>query len=235
MRSFIVMAMFTASLAHADWGQYEEKRDLHLDADGISELVIDAGPGSLRVNGNADASAIHVIATIQVDENDEEKARDVIRKRMTLALEDEGGSAKLTSHFKGGYWGSADGAVALEVEMPATMALSVDDGSGSIVIRDLASDVSVLDGSGSLKVYDVGAVDVDDGSGSIEVIGAGGDVKIVDGSGSITVEQVRGSVTINDGSGSIHVRDVDNDVVIEEDGSGGVSVANVRGDVISDG
>ena len=234
MRSFIVMAMFVSSFAHADWGQYEEKRDLRLDTDGISELVIDAGPGSLKVNGDESATAIHVTATIQVDEDDEDKARDIIRKRMTLTLEDEGGTARLVSHFKGGYWGNGDGAVALEVVMPAGVALSVDDGSGSIVIRNLKSDVSVVDGSGSLKVYDVGAVDVDDGSGSIEVVGAGGDVDIVDGSGSITIEQVQGSVTINDGSGSIHVRDVEKDVHIEEDGSGSVSVANVRGDVLAD-
>ena len=235
MRSFIVMGMFVTSLAHADWGQYEEKRDLHLSTDGISSLTVDAGPGSLRVNGSASASAIHVVATIQVDEDNEDKAKEIIRERMTLTLEEEGDSAVLVSHFKGGYWGKGDGAVALEIEVPDSLAVEIDDGSGSIVIRDMTSEVSVVDGSGSLKIYGAGPVDVDDGSGSIEIIGAGDDVKIVDGSGSIKVEKVLGSVTINDGSGSIQVKDVENDVVIEEDGSGSVSVANVRGDVVADG
>ena len=229
MRSFIVMGMFAASIAHADWGDYQEKRDLRVDAAGVTDFVIDAGPGSLKVRGDDDAIAIVVVATIQVDENDDAKAKEIIRERMTLTLERDGDSAKLVSHFKGGYWGNADGAVALEVEMPAGIPLGIDDGSGSITVKDLTADVRVTDGSGSLKIHDVGAIDVEDGSGSIEIVGAGGDVSIVDGSGSIRVREVRGTVTINDGSGSIRVEDVDNDVIIEEDGSGGVSVADVRG------
>lgn len=235
MRSFIVMGMFAASIAHADWGDYEEKRDLRLDAAGVTHFSVDAGPGSLKVRGNESAAAIVVVAIVQVDENDEDKAKEIIRERMTLTLERDGDSAQLVSHFKGGYWGNGDGAVALEIEMPAGIPLRIDDGSGSITVEDLTADVSVTDGSGSLKIHDVGAIEVDDGSGSIEIIGAGGDVSIVDGSGSIRVREVRGTVTIHDGSGSIQVEDVDNDVVIEEAGSGSVSVADVRGNYEQDG
>ena len=49
MRSIIVMAMFVASLAWADSSNYEEVRDMGLDADGVSLLSIKAGAGSLDV------------------------------------------------------------------------------------------------------------------------------------------------------------------------------------------
>jgi len=231
MRSFIVMAMFAASLAHAGWLNYEEVREFEIEAAGVSDFFIDAGAGSMTVIGVANADSIRVTATIQVDESNDDKAREFIEKRLTLSLERTGDRAVLQSFFKNGDWGSADGSVALEVVMPAGIPLRVDDGSGSIVIEDINADVEVDDGSGSLKIYNVAAVDIDDGSGSINIKGASGDVNIVDGSGSITVSNVGGTVTIDDGSGSINISDVEKDLIIKEDGSGGLSVSNVRGAV----
>jgi hypothetical protein len=231
MRSFIVMAMFSASLAHASWSEYEEVRNLEVDAGGVSEFFIDAGAGSLTVNGDAGAKLIEVTATIQVDTGDEEKAHKAISKRLTLTLEKNGDRATLKSFFDNGMWGGTDGSIMLEITMPTGIALHVDDGSGSIVIEDVEADVEIDDGSGSIKIYNVGAIDIDDGSGSIDIRNASGDVVIVDGSGSIKVEAVNGSVTIDDGSGSISVDDIENDLIIVEDGSGGVSVSNVRGNV----
>ncbi len=49
MRSFIVLAMFTASLAAAD-NDYEEQRDLGLGAGGIATVDIESGSGSLEVS-----------------------------------------------------------------------------------------------------------------------------------------------------------------------------------------
>ncbi len=231
MRSFIVMAMFSASLVHASWSDYEEVRNLEVDAGGISEFVIDAGAGSMTINGDAGAKLIEVTATIQVNTGDEEKARKAIAKRLTLTLDQNGDRATLKSFFENGMWGGTDGSVKLEITMPTGIALRIDDGSGSILIEDVEADVAIDDGSGSIRIYNVGAVDIDDGSGSIDIRNANGDVVIVDGSGSIKVEAVNGSVTIDDGSGSINVDDVENDLIIVEDGSGGVSVSDVRGNV----
>jgi len=231
MRGFIVMAMFSASLAHASWSDYEEVRNLEVDAGGVSEFFIDAGAGSLTVNGSAGAKLIEVTATIQVNTGDEEKARKAIEKRLTLTLDQKGDRATLKSFFDNGMWGGTDGSVKLEITMPTGIALRVDDGSGSIVIEDVEADVKIDDGSGSIKIYNVGAIDIEDGSGSIDIRNASGDVVIVDGSGSIKVEAVNGSVTIHDGSGSIDVNDIENDLIIVEDGSGGVSVSDVRGNV----
>lgn len=229
MRSLILMGMFAASLAQADWNDYEEVRELELDAGGVEMFRIDAGAGSLKVDG-VRGSEIRVTATIGVNTRNEDKARKAIEERMTLTLERDGDTADLVSSFDNGMFGK-NGWIALEIEMPKGMKLVVDDGSGSIVIRDTEADVVVDDGSGSLQVYNVGALEIDDGSGSIKVEGANGDVSIVDGSGSISVRGVDGSVTIDDGSGSISVADVERDLNVIEDGSGSVTVADVRGDV----
>ena len=229
MRSFIVMAMFSASLAHSSWLNYEEVRELELDAAGLDEFFIDAGAGSMTVIGEPNTNLIRVTATVQVDESNDEKAREIIADHLTLTLDRKGERAVLKSFFNNDSWGSTDGSVALEVVMPAGIPLRVDDGSGSIVIENVSASVEVDDGSGSLKIYNVGALQIDDGSGSIDIDGANGDVEIIDGSGSITVRKVRGTVTIDDGSGSINVHDVEKDLIIIEDGSGGLSVSNIHG------
>ncbi len=236
MRSFIIMGMFVASLAHAGWGNYEEVRELDLDAAGIDVLRIDAGAGSLTVEGREGADAISVVATIQVDSRDEDKARELIEEGLVLTLEKDGDRAVLRSEFEDGFWSWGDGgSVALVVEVPQGMALNVDDSSGSIKIYDTNADINIDDSSGSIQVDGAGSVRIDDGSGSIIVKRASGDVNVVDGSGSITIKDVGGSVTIDDGSGSINVSNVEKDLIIEDDGSGGLNFSNVRGTVESEG
>lgn len=234
MRSIVIMAMFVAGAAQAEWGDYEEVRDLDLDAAGLSGIFIDAGAGSMTVNGDDKAKSIKVTATIQVDAGDDDKARKIIEDRLTLSLERDGDRAVLTSLFDDRMSGDGNASVKLEVTMPTGIPLRIDDGSGSIIVEDTQSDLEIDDGSGSMKIYNVGALDIDDGSGSILVENATGDVTIVDGSGSITVSEVGGSVRIDDGSGSINVSDVEKDLIIEEDGSGSLNVSDVRGSVEAD-
>jgi DNA/RNA endonuclease YhcR with UshA esterase domain len=232
MRSFIVVAMFVASSAQAGWSDYEEVRDLDLDASGISELSIVAGAGSMDVIGVEGADRITVKATIVVPDEDEEGALRVIEKRMILSLERNGDRAELDSEFDHGLFNfGSSGYIALEVSVPQGMAVSINDGSGSIDVMDIVGDVTIDDGSGSIDVSNVANLKIDDGSGSIDVITASGDVSIVDGSGSITVKHVAGSVTVDDGSGSIRVSDVEHDLTILESGSGSVNFSDVRGTV----
>lgn len=232
MRSFIVMAMFAASLGHAGWTDYEEVRRLEIDVGKIKILSIDAGAGSMDVTGVDGLGQIAVTATIVVPDSDEADALKVIEKRMVLSLQENHGEAVLKSKFDHGFMGfSSNARIDLEVSLPQGMAVRIDDGSGSIDVNATMADVSIDDGSGSIDVSVAANVNIDDGSGSIDIRTATGDVFIVDGSGSIEVEQVGGSVTIDDGSGGIRVSDVENDLIITDDGSGGLSFSNVRGDV----
>ncbi len=235
---FVVLGMFAASFAWADGHNdytrgYSEVRDLTLDAAGLDGLSIEAGAGSLEVVGVEGADSIQVTATIQLEERNEAKARELIEERAVLTLERSGSTGELVAKFDGGWWGGS-GAIALEVQVPRGLELFVEDGSGSMKILRTGGDVAIDDGSGSIVVEGVGALIIEDGSGSIDVEDANGDVRIVDGSGSIKVHGVQGSVTVDDGSGSINVSDVEFDVIIEDDGSGGVNVSNVRGRVDAD-
>ena len=236
MRSLIVMAMFVASLASAEFGGHTEARDLQLSADGITVLELDTGAGSLKITGVVDAEDIRVSALIRIDEEDEKKIRKVIDSDMNLALEKSSDRAKLTATFDDKFWGNNDErSIDLEILMPTGIALKIDDGSGSIDISEVSADISIDDGSGSILVRTVGNLRIDDGSGSISIYAAAGDVSIDDGSGSITVEQVGGSVIIDDGSGGIDVSNVEHDLIIIDDGSGDLAVSNIRGTVKNDG
>ena len=235
MRSLIVIGMFAATLTHAAWNGYTEDRSLELDTGGVSRLGIDAGAGKLVVSGVDDESRILVKATIIFPGEDEEDAREKIEKHLRLTLDKVHDEARLIADFEQQFWGWGDSpSVDLDVRVPRGIALSVDDGSGSIEISGLDSDVWIDDGSGSISVEQVRSVVIDDGSGSIKVSGIAGDVEIEDGSGSIRVEHVGGGVRIDDGSGGIDVVDVESDLVIEDDGSGGLNASDVRGDIINE-
>ena len=222
----IIVAVFSSGVALA--GDYSEVRELSVDAAGATRLLIDAGQGSLRVRGEAGIDQVFLAATITVPGASESKARKTIERNMRLDLARDGDTVRLDSNFDQGFW-SKDGWIDLEVRMPATMALRVDDGSGSIDIADIEGDIDIDDGSGPIDIRNVGKVDIDDGSGAIEVTGARGDVFVEDGSGSIDVSRIEGSVTIDDGSGGIRVGDVSGDLVVIDAGSGGLDFDNVRG------
>ncbi len=237
MRSIIVMAMFTASLAGAAWSDYEEQRDLNLGASGIALVDIEAGAGSLEITGVSGADEISVMATIQVSDRDADNARELIESILVLTLEKQGDTAVLKAYFKQRPWNFGDSArVHLVVQMPDNLNLAVDDGSGSMQISAVAGNIEVEDGSGSITMTNVGGeVEIDDGSGSISVEGVGGDISIDDGSGGIKVRGVAGSVIIDDGSGGINVSDVEEDLIIVDDGSGGLNFSDIKGRVEKDG
>lgn len=237
MRGILLIAMFTASLAHAAWNDYIEVRDLKMDAGGIRSLAIDAGAGSLDISGDPTADAIVVIATVTVANEKADEARKIMASDMVLTLERDGDTALLKSYFESdGSWGWGEqNGIALEVRVPEHLGLAVDDGAGSMEIRDVRGDIKVDDGSGSIVMTAVGGnIELEDGSGSISINGAGDDIRIVDGSGSIRVRQVGGSVVVADGSGSIDVSDVGRDLIVEEDGSGSLRFAGVQGRVEQD-
>lgn len=235
MRTVLLISMFTASLTFAA-SDYEEERELRLDASGIHAVRVKAGAGSLEITGVAGLDQIEVDATIYVPGRDDEKAKQKIESDLVLYLEKQGDDAVLHSYFEDGGWNFGDSPhVHLTVRVPQQVGLEINDGSGSITVENVRGDIDVEDGSGSLSLADVGgSITIDDGSGSIEVAGVGGDISISDGSGSINVREVAGSVSIDDGSGGIEVIDVGQDLIIEESGSGSVRYSDIRGQVETD-
>ena len=126
------------------------------------------------------------------------------------------------------------------VEVPDTLRVEIDDGSGDIVVRSVAS-VRLSDGSGDINVENVSGdvVVEDDGSGDIamQYVGAGVEVTS-DGTGHIDVKHVGASVVVgSDGSGNITVSDIKGDFRVRQDGSGDITATDIRGDFVveSDG
>ncbi len=234
MRSLVVMAMFASSLACAAWNGYTENRDLALDADGVEILEIDSGAGSVVVTGIATSDEILAKATIRVPDDDK-GARDFLARELVLSLEKKRGKAILEAHFEDNSWFDGDSAsIDIDVSMPDSVELFIDDGSGSILVKGMRADVEIDDGSGSIDINGARSVVIDDGSGPITIIDVSGDVDVEDGSGEIRIQTVGGTVTIDDGSGSIDVRDVAQDLDIIDAGSGSVRIADVRGKVSRD-
>jgi len=231
MRTAIILVMFTASLAHAGWKDYETEREVSLDAAGLSGIEIKAGAGSLEVNGVSGGDQILVRAIIQVPDASEDKALEIIEKEMVLELQTNDDIAVLDGYFDSSGWGDSP-SMRLEVSVPERFSMDIEDSSGSIVVNDVTGNIKVDDSSGSIKMSHVGGtVSIEDGSGSINIDGVGGDVTLEDGSGSIKLSDVNGSVTIDDGSGSITIRDVAEDLIIIDDGSGSINYSNVQGTV----
>lgn len=223
----VTASMLTGCVVYADsgddgglWGSSDlqhETRTLSLSTSGIDELKADTGAGSLEIIGEAGRTSIDVTAEIYFHDADE----------IQLSLEQDGDDAELVADFNRSSYRGDSPYINLVVRVPAELEVEVNDGSGSIVMRDIAGDIDIEDGSGSINVENAGNVDIDDGSGSITVRNLSGNLNVEDGSGSMDIEQVVGKVTIDDGSGGIVVRSV-GDLKVIESGSGSLRIEDVR-------
>jgi DUF4097 and DUF4098 domain-containing protein YvlB len=181
-----------------------------VDATGAKSVEVEAGAGSLRVEGKAGLRQVQVTGT----------ARSSSQRFLT--------QIKLIAERRGDV-------VFIKADIPDSDSNRDDDYSASL---DLVIEVpqginaEVGDGSGDTKILNVGSLDASDGSGSFSVIGAAGSVRITDGSGDLTIENVGGDVKVNDGSGDITVRNVTGSFTVESDGSGGIYATDVRGSVV---
>ena len=211
---------------------------------GITRVLIHAEAGSLKVDGVPGASQVVAIGTACASDED-------FLPRMTLTARQQGSDLHIVADIPeknvifGFFQARLDFAVALPAGLPVviddssgwikvanTGALSIDDDSGSIEVRNIRGKVDIQDDSGSIDVDSVaGAVTIEDDSGEIVVKNIQGSVEIEDDSGSITVARVTGSLRVReDDSGSITAENIRGDVTVDDDGSGSIQVADVSGD-----
>lgn len=227
---WVAFAVFSTSLSAQHRCEYEDSRDLVLPVGTLDQLDIVAGSGGMIVEGRAGSSEIHVSAIFCASTQERLEALDV-------SLDASGSRGYLETSYPD--WNSRRdnqyARIDLMIEVPPSLHLRVQDGSGGIEMSGVGS-VDIEDGSGGLELEAInGDVEIDDGSGGVRIRGARGNVRIEDGSGEIDVEDVSGSVRITDGSGSIDVRRVDQNVIVDEDGSGTVDVSDVGGNLSVDG
>ena len=233
----------------------ETRQALTLPATGLTSMVIDCGAGYLKVRGQEGLERIEVSAVLHVRGIGEDGLQEFREENVVLKLEKSGTKAVLTAKIDEEFsleklFGAREAYIDLDVSLPRGLALVIDDGSGDLVVRDMAGGLEIDDGSGDVSLVGIagavkiddgsgdlslarieGDIDIEDGSGDIELKEAGGRVAIDDGSGQLDVRSVQGPVTVDDGSGDIVIDGVEKDVTIDEAGSGGVEIRNVKGKV----
>jgi len=220
---------------------FHTQKELSIDASTLSTMDIEAGSGSLVIKGQKGLTKILVTADIYTDP----KHKD--NYELTLTQSGKTGVLVAKTKSSSGLWNGNSPHINVVVHMPASLMLTVNDGSGdteisdiqgnvkindgsgSIHIENIASNVTVIDGSGQIDVYDItGSLTIDDGSGGIEVANVGGNLSINDGSGNIHVKKVTGYANINDGSGDLTVKHITGMITLD-DGSGNIYVDNAGG------
>ncbi len=220
----VLFSLVIATPLAADDCRHTAPRQVSAPSDGIRVVEVRAAAGSLVVRGVA-ASGVRATGTACSSSAD---ALDGIR----LVSSRTGDRLVIEAKMPEGSWSfgwHSQRRLDFTVELPQTLPVEIDDGSGSIEVRNVAA-VKIDDGSGSIDVRGVrGAVSIEDGSGDIDVAEAG-EVRVTDGSGSIGIETIRGGVVIDeDGSGSIEIAGVTGNVLIDDDGSGSIDVRNIAG------
>lgn len=221
----VVALSLAGSAAAQEECRYEAQRSATISTAGARSLLVEAGAGSLsvegrpgltevRVRGRACASSEALLASLDVDAD---RRGDVVRV--------------VTAEVESGFRNDEYARLHLVIEVPAGIEAEISDGSGSAEIRDLGA-TRIHDGSGALLIEDItGLLEIEDGSGEVVVLGVAGDVVVEDGSGDLRIADVRGSVSIDDGSGGIHLARVGRNARVD-DSSGDIEVDEVGGDFV---
>jgi DUF4097 and DUF4098 domain-containing protein YvlB len=250
MRSLIVLPFLIASgLATAAPCKHQAPRNLDIDPAGLRTLVLELGSSDAKVRGEAGLQRIEVRGkACASDESQLEKLQLLQGRegdRVTVAVDKR-------DIAKGSWFGSDYAYLDIEVRMPAQLAmdvvsgsgdtdisdiaaLSVKTGSGDVVVRNIAGDVTMRVSSGDVDARDVGAFHLTStGSGDVRAIGVRGDVRADQGgSGDLDFEDVKGNVVIgNVGSGAVSLRSIDGTAEVGSIGSGDVTASGIGGDLI---
>ncbi len=216
------LALSTASAQCA----FSATHDLNVDLEGVTTVRVEAGAGELVLLGHDDVATVRAVGSACASSRGllEQLRIDVDRTDTTLTLR-----ASSPSMFGLFVYARLD----LMIDVPASMAVEIVDGSGDISVRHVAS-LRLDDASGDAYAAEVGNVSViADGSGRLTFENVLGNLDVVrDASGDIVAREIGGSVRIGqDGSGEIDVRSVDGDVLIDDDASGGIHLEGVGNDV----
>ena len=228
MKAALSLIAVLASATHlgAGWSDCSHRapREATVDSRGARSIRVIGRAGALRIQGVEGGSAVAVRGTACA--STEGRVASV-----RLIAERRGDVIHVEADIPQGWLGGSAG-LDLVLDVPTSVPLDVEDGSGSVEVRNVAA-LKIDDGSGELRIERVsGAVTITDGSGDIMIREAGSVLVEEDGSGGVDVTGVKGSVVVrDDGSGSIDVRDVGGDFTVEHDGSGGIAHDGVRGHV----
>lgn len=222
-------------VAHAQGG-YTSPRNADVETRGVRQVKIEAGAGSLRVEGRTGLSQVRVRGIARASSRD--RLGDI-----KLTAERRGDVVFIRAEIPDGNWNGWNSGnhylgLDLVIEVPQSLSLDAEDGSGDASFINVGA-LSLTDGSGEVEIRGArGSVVVEDGSGTIDIDGVEGNLRVRDGSGDIRARNVTGDMTVDtDGSGEINVSGVGGTMRVANDGSGSIDVDRIGGNFIveSDG
>lgn len=205
---------------------YSAERVGTVPASGATVARVSARAGGLRIEGRPDLTEVRVRGTACASS---ERYLAGVR----LVVERVGDEVVVRVETPDVRGGRSYASLDLVVEVPAALALDVEDSSGDLHVRN-AGALDLADSSGDIDLVEVaGPVRVRDSSGDVRIRGAGRGVVIEDSSGGIDVRTVAGPVLVEaDSSGDIEIGEVDGNVVVRRDSSGSIRATGVRGDFV---
>jgi len=204
------------------------EKKLNLDAEGLSSLMVEAGAGSMKVQGVNGLDEIQVFADIYTDSK--------YKNNVEISLEEVSGNGVLIAKTKSrkGFWIGSSPHIDLVVKVPQKMMLDISDGSGWVDVSNIGASVKINDGSGDIEVSKItGPITINDGSGEIVVSDVVGSVTIDDGSGEMELTDIQGDLDISDGSGGIYAKNITGTALFA-DGSGDMEIRSISGEVTVD-
>ena len=230
-RNWLILFALVPAAAFA-WGddcKFRADRAGAIDAKGVEKVVVRAGAGDLKVQGNSSATRIEARGEACATKQAMLDATQITVRREGNVVYVE---TKLPQNEDNSLWGNNDYAyIDIGIALPSRVPVDAVDSSGDALFEDLQA-LQVQDSSGDLKIVRVsGAIDVSDSSGDL-TIGNAGSVRLRDSSGDVQVDNVRSDVTVLlDSSGDMRISKVDGSVKVEQDSSGSIHIEDVKGSV----
>jgi hypothetical protein len=224
--SGLTLSLFLNSAIAGDYCKYSREINKTMDLGAVSNLVVEAGAGELIIKGDASRDDILIEAKLCSSDKD-------LLGKMDVLSRIDGEKAQIRTKFPDKKLSNSfdSTSIDLELSVPASMSLEVDDSSGEARVLKVA-ELRMRDSSGRLDIESIaGNLSVQDSSGEMNIENVGGDVELTDSSGGIYVQEIKGNLrVIADSSGAIEAKDIGKDVIIERDSSGAIEVKNVGGD-----
>lgn len=211
--------------------KFSAPRNADIDTAGLKLLLLNLGSSDLDIQSVPGLAKIEVRATACA--SDASRLPDLqvntARSGDHASVDTKNAHNEMTFNL----FGAGNYAyLKLQVRVPATLAITIDSGSGDVHATGLAA-LDFKSGSGDLDVSDIaGPVALQLGSGDVQGHRVGSVELGQTGSGDVTIDGIRGNVRADHaGSGDLRFSHVGGSVKVGDTGSGDVTVSQVAQDV----
>jgi hypothetical protein len=249
MRRLFTAALLLAPLAaFAAPCKFEAPRNLQLDLAGVRAVQIELHSQNLHMTGSESAKGLTLNGRACASDSATLANLTVTQRRDgDQLLIDIGDENHFTFNLFGGSYAYLDVNVQLPASVPVTLSVGSGDaevsglqqlqsivGSGDLHVRQVSGKFGASVGSGDIDAHDIGSLELGSvGSGDFKAEGIRADAKVGSvGSGDVVLRKVGGGVHADTlGSGDFSVSDVTGDFTLGAKGSGDVNHSGVKGKV----